>query len=280
MRIENEIKLDFNDVLIRPKRSLAPSRKAIRLDRTFEFAQTKFKLEGVPIIASNMDTIGTPAMAQSLAKHNMLTCLDKHVSPKQFPFDARNHTFLTVGIKDKDSLRLKYMMGNYRLNLVCVDVANGYTQYFVDYIKKIRDMYPQLIIMAGNVATPEIVHELIAVAGADICKIGIGPGCFVGDTKVQTSTGVKHIKNIKTGDKVLTHKKHFQTVTATTKRKNSDDIISINGNINCTKKHQFYVIHKEDAEKITDENIHMYAKWVEAEKLNEDYYLIQVHQEV
>ncbi len=184
MRIENDIKLDFKDVIIRPKRSEAPSRKDIIIDKKYTYLNSKSTWSGIPIIASNMDTTGTISMAKALAKHKMMTCLHKHYEVNELVsfFDKHQNpdcdwAFYTLGIKDDDLEKLITVantVGNIRN--ICIDVANGYTMYFVDRVKRIRDRFPNSVIMAGNVCTPEMVQELLLSGSADIIKIGIGPG--------------------------------------------------------------------------------------------------------
>jgi len=194
MRIESDIKLDFCDVLIKPKRSESPSRHNVHLVRNFRFNNSSSLLSCVPIIAANMSTVGTFNMAKALAKHKMLTCLHKFYDVERLiefwsEDPASQFTFYTLGIKDDDFSKLEVFSKNIKnLKLICIDVANGYTNFFVDKVKKIRDKFPDSIILAGNVATPEMVQQLILNGGADIIKIGIGPGS-VCTTRIVTGVG-------------------------------------------------------------------------------------------
>jgi len=186
-------------VLIRPKRSVAPSRSSVDLSRGFQFRhpeQLGFPMDMFPLIASNMDATGTFRMAGALAAEGALTCLHKHYPEKQLDefFDPYNessrYAFYTMGIKDDDLLQLEQALHYDRINpnCICIDAANGYTKYFVDRVAQVRELCPRQIIMAGNVATPEMVQELIISAGADIVKIGIGPGS-VCTTRIKTGVG-------------------------------------------------------------------------------------------
>lgn len=205
MRIEPEIKLDFDDVLIRPKRSVAPSRSSVDLDRTFIFnnvEQTGFPASVFPLIASNMDATGTFDMARSLAAEQAMTCLHKHYPEKDLAeFFNRDPTakyaFYTMGIKEEDTQKLKRVLDmlTYSLNCICIDAPNGYTKYFVDRVAQVREVCPRAIILCGNVATPEMVQELIISAGADIVKIGIGPGS-VCTTRIKTGVGFPQLSAI------------------------------------------------------------------------------------
>lgn len=199
MRIDNDLKLDFDDVLIRPKRSEAPSRLAVDLDREFSFLNSGATWSGIPIVASNMDTVGTMAMADALGPQ-IMTCLHKYYTESELDafFDQderRTFAFLTLGIKDEDLARLHRVAQKTTINYVCVDTANGYTKVFVDWVKRIRDALGDVTIMAGNVATPEMVQELLISGAADIVKIGIGPGsvCL---TRVMTGVGYPQLSAI------------------------------------------------------------------------------------
>ena len=200
MRIEYDVKLDFKDVLIRPKRSVLQSRSEVHLEREFRFKHSGVKWKGVPIIAANMDHTGTFAMARALADHDLLTALDKFLSvedwekfAKESP-DVLNSCFISIGISENDFEHAQQVIKATNVPMICLDVANGYTQRFVDYLKRLRAQYPTKIIMAGNVVTGEMVEELI-LAGADIVKIGIGPGS-VCTTREKTGVGYPQLSAI------------------------------------------------------------------------------------
>jgi GMP reductase len=200
MRIEYDVKLDFRDVLIRPKRSVLKTRSDVSLEREFRFKHTKTTWQGVPIIAANMDHTGTLNMAKALSEHHLLTALDKFVSPddwmsfaKKSP-DALKTCFLSLGIADMDFAKLDSMMKIAETPFLCLDVANGYTERFVSYLEHLREKYPHTVIMAGNVVTGEMVEELI-LSGADIVKIGIGPGS-VCTTREKTGVGYPQLSAI------------------------------------------------------------------------------------
>ena len=197
MRIEEDIKLDFCDVLIRPKRSNSPSRYNVDLTRTFKFPNSKATWTTIPIIAANMDSVGTMAMSRTLSEMGASVCLHKHYSLEELTnfFSKPNNDFYTLGIKDEDFDKLnKFAIQMPYPPRITIDVANGYTKFFVDKVKKVRDKFPTSIIMAGNVATPDMVHELI-LGGADIVKIGIGPGS-VCTTRLMTGCGYPQLSAI------------------------------------------------------------------------------------
>ena len=199
MRIDNDRKLDFDDVLIRPKRSEAPSRATIVLEREYKFLNSGAAWKGIPIVASNMDTVGTMAMAHALGPA-MLTCLHKYYPEDKltefFRSDVhRASAFFTLGIKDDEFEKLRSVKSKADFRFVCVDAANGYTKYFVDRVKRIRETFPDLTIMSGNVATPDMVQELLISGAADIVKIGIGPGS-VCTTRMMTGVGYPQLSAI------------------------------------------------------------------------------------
>jgi GMP reductase len=180
MRIEEDVKLDFNDVLIRPKRSTLISRKNAELDRNFTFKYSKHIWKGVPIVASNMDHTGTFDMWSVLSSHNMLTALCKF---EEYPVDDNilglSYLMKTIGLDDD----LVFDSPQW----LCIDIANGYTERFIDYINKVREKHSNSIIVAGNVCTPEATEQIV-LAGADVVKIGIGPGS-VCTTRKMTGVG-------------------------------------------------------------------------------------------
>lgn len=199
MRIDNDPKLDFDDVLIRPKRSEAPSRSTIALQRKYQFLNSRGSWEGIPIVASNMDTVGTLSMARELSP-DMMTCLHKYYCDEELiDFFSEepppSGVFFTIGIKDDDFDKLVRIRRHAEVNALCVDAANGYTKYFVEHVKRIRDTYPQATIMAGNVATPEMVQELLISGAADIVKIGIGSGS-VCTTRIKAAVGYPQLSAI------------------------------------------------------------------------------------
>lgn len=200
MRIEYDVKLDFKDVLIRPKRSVLKSRSEVSLEREFRFRNSGAKWQGVPIIAANMDHTGTFAMAEALAEHHLLTAMDKFLeldawqeAMKANP-NVVSSCFVSIGITENEFEKLNRVMEKIPVNMICLDVANGYTERFVECLSNIRKKYPNKIIMAGNVVTGEMVEELI-LSGADIVKIGIGPGS-VCTTREKTGVGYPQLSAI------------------------------------------------------------------------------------
>lgn len=202
MRIEYDIKLGFKDVMIRPKRSTLKSRKEVSLERTFKFLHSPLTWSGIPIIAANMDTVGTFDMARALSKEKLFTTVHKHYSTKAWadfltnaPSNIENYIAISTGIGEQDAVRLSnHITSNPQLQYICIDVANGYSEYFADFVKSIRNTYPEKVIIAGNVVTGEMVEELL-LSGADIVKVGIGPGS-VCTTRVKTGVGYPQLSAI------------------------------------------------------------------------------------
>lgn len=200
-RIDNDIKLDFKDVLIRPKRSTLKSRSDVDLVREYTFCHSKRKYKGIPIMGANMDTVGIFSVAQEMTKNQLFTTMDKHIPIEEWlQFAEKNpesleYLAVSSGITDKDWNKMKELFKHLpQVNYICIDVANGYSEYFVDYVKKVRAEYPDKTIIAGNVVTGEMVEELILV-GADIVKVGIGPGS-VCTTRIKTGVGYPQLSAV------------------------------------------------------------------------------------
>ena len=216
MRIETDIKLDYKDVLIRPKRSKLNSRKEVDLTRTFSFCNydpVAMSMEhirpenghynGIPIMAANMDGVGTFEMADELAKQKVFTCLVKTYGIAElieyFKDNATRTEYvaMSIGIGEDDFYKFRNVYGSLsdgQLKYVCIDVANGYTERFAEYIRNVRALAPHIVIIAGNVVTGEMTEELI-LAGADIIKVGIGPGS-VCTTRIKTGVGYPQLSAV------------------------------------------------------------------------------------
>jgi GMP reductase len=212
MRIDSEVKLDYNNVLIRPKRSTLTSRKEVDLTRRFTYRNysadfpdnvSDVHYEGVPIMAANMDGVGTFDMADKLAEGGLFTCLVKTYTVNElvsyFDNDMQERTecvAMSIGITDADEMKFRnvYEQVGTLLKYVCIDVANGYTERFVEFVKLFRQNYPRIVIIAGNVVTADQTQELI-LNGADIVKVGIGPGS-VCTTRIQTGVGYPQLSAV------------------------------------------------------------------------------------
>lgn len=277
MRIESEVKLDFSNVLIKPKRSTLNSRREVDLSRTFTFKHSGRSWSGIPIMAANMDGVGTWSVARVLQQHSMFTAALKSYSLNDWITEGKSlnlqHVAPTIGVGDDELDRAVQLHAELVLPTLCIDVANGYTQRFVEFVSRARAALPHTTLIAGNVVTPEMTEELI-LSGADIVKVGIGPGCFAPEQKVKTDQGLKNIENIQIGEKVLTHTGSYKSVTNTFRFDDKKSIINING-IKATPNHEFYVLHKKYREIVNDDNIEQYAEWIEAKNLTKDYLLLK-----
>jgi GMP reductase len=198
MRIENDPKLDFKDVLIRPKRSTLASRSNVAIERTIPFRHAKRTWTGFPLIAANMDVTGTIPMARALRKQGAMVALHKYYPAEEliafFNSEESSNTFYTIGTNEADHDKFKTVKARAPVPMICIDVANGYTESFVDMVKRVRDQNPDAIIMAGNVVTGDMTEALV-LGGADIVKVGIGPGS-VCTTRKMTGVGYPQLSAI------------------------------------------------------------------------------------
>ncbi len=191
MRILEDIKLDYANTLIIPKRSTLKSRADVSLHRTFKFKHYKGEYTGIPIIAANMDTVATFEMAIALAQHDVSTALHKHYKVDELvkfitdiatgAYMVHAPIFYSMGTSQEDFEKFQDVykkvqdVCQYKITYVCIDVANGYSEGFVKFIERFRGSFPHVLLLAGNVVTPEMTEELI-LSGVDIVKVGIGPG--------------------------------------------------------------------------------------------------------
>jgi GMP reductase len=212
MRIEEDVKLDYKDVLIRPKRSTLKSRSEVSLERKTNFRNYEppfphniedYHYKGIPIMAANMDGVGTMEMADKLGEGEIFSCLVKTYTAEEliqyFYGDGLNRTeyvAMSIGTGESDYNKLEQVYAKCEDNLkyVCMDIANGYSDHFAQHVRKVRENFPHLVIIAGNVVTREMTEELI-LAGADIVKVGIGPGS-VCTTRIQTGVGYPQLSAV------------------------------------------------------------------------------------
>ena len=198
MRIESEIKLDYKDVLIRPKRSTLKSRKQVDLFREYKFRNSRQTWKGIPVMAANMDGVGTFEMATELGFQHLFTCITKQNSIKKWDENIshiyKDLTAISIGTNREEYVKAKKVIEKHKLKWVCIDIANGYSEHFVDFVRHVRSDFPKLNIIAGNVVTADMTQELI-LAGADIVKVGIGPGS-VCTTRIQTGVGYPQLSAV------------------------------------------------------------------------------------
>ena len=206
MRIKQEIKLNYEDVLLQPKRSTLTSRADVKMTRTFNFINSGKQLEFCPIFASNMDGVGTFSMAKVLQDYKMMTVITKSTSVDTWrkaigtgvrlqSVSVCTGTNIMWDPDAPDYKTMKQVLTSFPdVKFITIDVANAYHQHFVDFVKRIRDEYPEKIIIAGNVVSPEMTEELI-INGADVVKIGIGPGS-VCTTRTMAGVGIPQFSAI------------------------------------------------------------------------------------
>ena len=200
MRIEEEVKLDYSDVLFRPKRSTLKSRKEVDLTRTYKFKHSNREWTGIPIIASNMDGVGELNVANSLSKFNIITALTKQhdletINAFKTIKEIFNYISLSCGTNKDSYDRLNSLISQHTyIQFICIDVANGYSENFSHFVSSVREKYPSKTIIAGNVVTADMTQELI-LSGADIVKVGIGPGS-VCTTRLQTGVGYPQLSAV------------------------------------------------------------------------------------
>ena len=200
MRIEEDTKLDYSDVLFRPKLSTLSSRKDVELKRTYKFKYSNHQWSGTPIIAANMDGVGELEVAKNLSKFEIMTCLTKQhdiktIKRNSIIKDIYPHLALSTGTSDKDYKRLNEILKEFSFfEFICIDIANGYSDHFSKFVRSVREKYPTKTIIAGNVVTADMTQELV-MSGADIVKVGIGPGS-VCTTRIQTGVGYPQLSAV------------------------------------------------------------------------------------
>ncbi len=203
MKIKDDIKLDFSDVLIEPQRSELRSRKEVNLEREIKFPYSKRIWKGVPIISANMDTTGTFEIAIEFNKYKMLTAIHKHYTIEEWQkfvteySDVIPNVMVSTGTSDSDFEKLEKILNlNYEaFNFICIDIANGYSSHLIDFCKKVREQFKDKIIVAGNVVTGNMTESLILEAKVDIVKVGIGPGS-VCTTRKMTGVGYPQLSAV------------------------------------------------------------------------------------
>ena len=201
MKIVDETKLDFDDILLVPARSPAASRKEVNLKRTFKFFHSPKEWTGLPIIAANMDTTGTFKMGTAMSQREAVTCLHKHYDDETISdyfkyYNMERNVWISIGMSEDEITKLITIREQlHHPPNICIDIANGYTEKFVSFCASVREFFPSAIIMAGNVCTPEMVQELILHGGVDIVKVGIGPGSAC-TTRLKTGVGYPQLSAI------------------------------------------------------------------------------------
>ncbi|XP_015747921.1 PREDICTED: GMP reductase 1-like [Acropora digitifera] len=181
--LDHSVRLDFKDVLIRPKRSTIRSRADVDLSRHFHFKYAKKTLpeDVIPIISANMDTIGTFEMAIALSQHKLLTAIHKHYSVEEWLVFGKDHpdvlpyVIASCGMMEDDIIRLRQVLdGCPAVPAICLDVANGYSEHFVEFVKTVREKFPDHIIMVCHCRA--LIAHLQSIRGhfvAFLCSLMI-----------------------------------------------------------------------------------------------------------
>jgi len=254
------------------------------IDLTTQFTRN-YKIK-IPIIASPMDTICDSRMAIAMYKlggagiiHRFMSIKDQVEHVKKLvnnidPDDINAVICAAIGIKG-DFLERATELVNHGVNILFLDTAHGNHILTKEAMISLKKSLPKYVdIVPGNVAHINGALNL-ASWGADAIRVGIGNGCFVSGTKVKTSNNLKNIEDIVVGDKVYTHTGELKTVIDTLSFYHHKELVEING-IRSTPNHEYYVIHKSDCDKVNENNVHEYAKWIQAIDLTDEYFLIEI----
>ena len=261
-----EIKYDYDDILLCP----AIVSEVESRNEVFIYDENGM----LPIFTAPMlDVAGTPKSQAIFIQNRIYAIKPRKNDPTKGDLKSTSNSFVAVGMDDF----IKYFCKGYTKEpeYVLIDIANGHQEQLIELVKKTKSVCYNTKIMVGNVANPKTYVEL-SNADADYIRVGIGVGCFVPEMEVMTETGLKKIVDINICDKVKTHTGEFEEVLQTHEYDKNEELITINDEITCTQQHEFYVIKKEDKEKVTEENIHEYAMWIQAKNLNDIYLLIEM----
>ena len=206
-QILSEPYLDYSDILIRPKMGInLNSRKEVNLQRIFKFKHGQVRT-GLGIFNANMATVGNFVITQKLLARGMFATIHKHYSVDEigkFMINARQENvplenlFITIGLKNPDSeiqklreLESKYGWTDSRN--ICIDAPNFYIPNALDVLARVRQEFPDAVIMAGNIASGDICLKLLDYADIIKCGIGSGSACL---TRKQTGCGTPMVSLI------------------------------------------------------------------------------------
>lgn len=196
-----ELALDFSDVLIKPRYSHICSRKQVILEREITFLHSSKTLKNIPIMCANMDTIVNFEVFKVLSSHNLFTTFHKFISVEKYVENKEllekypDNYAISIGMNDKDIHKLQEINKFLNFKTICIDIANGYLSQFVDFCLKIRNNFPDKIIMAGNVVCKDMTKLLLTRGKVDIVKVGIGGGSAC-TTRVKTGVGVPQLSAV------------------------------------------------------------------------------------
>ena len=285
MQIINETQLDFSDVLIKPRRSSIDSRSKVDITREYKFKWCPYVIKGTGIMQANMGTIGNFEVSRKMLDNGLFACLHKHHNIDVLigfykelikrGDDTWRRCLLGIGLRDNGIDKLRQINKELGIQVgIKFDVPNGYIPQVKERVIELRNEFPEMFIMVGNVVTGDITEDLI-LSGADCVAVGIGSGaqCILNGTPVMTKNGLVEIQDIKEGDEILTHTGEYHKVTTKLCYTHHKEKLNING-VDCTPEHKFLVINKTDKDKVTEDSLMKYAYWCEAYELNEETQLI------
>ena len=282
MEINKKIKWDLDDIVLIPsEQSEISSRSECEVESIFDYANGH--THTLPLIASPMDTVVCSKNIKKFIKNEIIPCMPREQYTSQLNNDKYFQSFGLNEIEDQLT-RLDNITVNsdvvhnpfYDYKNILIDMANAHMSKLIPIIKKIKENCPDINLMVGNIANPETFVNL-AWAGADYIRlsVGTGAGCFIENTQIKTLNNIKNIQDINIGDKVLTHKGNYKEVINKISYVENNDLVEINKKNVSTREHEYYVLKKIYTDIVNDENIEKYAEWIEAEKINNEYWLLE-----
>ena len=270
-----EVKFDFDDIKLVPAdSSLIRSRKSVNV-RSLE---TRFvDKESLPLMSAPMDSVISPErngfnpeIVSNLFNAGIRPVVPRHTKVYN---KSLGHSFISQSLEEVKHYLVDGVEST-DYSFICIDMANGHMAELADTIRKLKVVYPSLVLMVGNIANP-YTYKILSEAGADYvrCGIGSGSGCFVDDTLVTTRDGQKKISDIQIGEEVLTHTGKYQPVISRLSYATDESLLEING-VHCTPNHEFYVINRTDEPLVTEDNYKIYAFFIEAKFLTSEHLIL------
>jgi IMP dehydrogenase/GMP reductase len=275
---EQERKFDLDDIAIVPSIvSDISSRSECDIKKKF-VSEDLTNWRTLPLMASPMDTVVCEENADRYIKEGIIPCMPRGSNTYRQVMSFKTSMFFQAfGLAEIESQlynekRWDRLTSFYQYSNVLIDIANGHMSRLVQVVKDIKERYPSIKLMVGNVAHP-LTYKNLALAGADYVRLSIGTGCFTPGQIIKLKDNEKNIEDIQIGDEVLTHKNKYQEVKNKFEYEMEGEIYKVN-NISCTKTHEFYVIETQYKDIVNDENIEEYAKWISAEELDKEKHLL------
>jgi hypothetical protein len=255
------MKFDFENINLIPKKSIVESRS--QCDTSIQFGDFKFQM---PIVPANMEAVVNIDIAIKLASSGYFYIMHRFdINQLDFIRQMKNlqlYSSISIGVNEDSYQLIEELISEDLIpHFITIDIAHGHCIKMEKMLKFVKEKLPHTFIIAGNVSTPDAVEDLQSW-GADALKVGIGPGCFVGESQVITSDGTKKLNEINIGDFVITHKNRLRKVLEKHEYIGEQELIKVNNLPLCTKSHEFYVIEKKDRDKVNEENISDFARWV------------------